>query len=43
MLEEIRFLLEDSRPVDILVVLIAGVLEISFVAFMIWSIIWNYS
>ena len=43
MLEEIRFLLEDSRPVDILVVLIAGVLEISFVAFMFWSIIWNYS
>ncbi len=41
MLEDIRFLWEDSRVEDIVTLLVMGVLEISFVAFMIWSIIWK--
>ena len=40
-MDNIIFLWEDSRLVDIVVMLIAGILEISFVAFMIGSIIWK--
>jgi len=40
-MDKILFLWEDSRLADIVVMLIAGILEISFVAFMIGSIIWK--
>jgi hypothetical protein len=38
-MKHILFLWEDSRPVDIVVMLVAGILEISFVAGIIWGII----
>ena len=41
MFSEIRFLWKDSRAVDIVAVLLMGTFEISFVAFMVWGIIWK--